>query len=292
MTAYISHLDLHNDDADEQKLQSEGFMKINVDLNKEAGGKATYLWYKKGSCPAPITRIQLTFNVQMSVGLIKAGYTKVHKPVNHAEGVDPIYLWFYQGSTEYDTPIVAIDVTSEAEKEAQKFRHGWEKLACDLNRNAGGDWVYIWVKRENPTYICDVAVTDSFTSDEMYFCDSYIRVDEDAHRGTGSDNVFIWYRLTTNWEHALSDLKVSTTESEFQALQGQNYQPLGFNFNQWTGSIYLWYKRERSSSPIKTITLLLNIAAVPVYIKAGVTVIEKNLNTGNKGRTEYLCFYK
>ncbi|KAK9531093.1 hypothetical protein VZT92_010542 [Zoarces viviparus] len=273
MTTYISHLDVHHHDADEKKLQSGGFRKLNVDLNKGAGGKSSFLWYKTGSRSAAITKIQLTFNAQMSVGLIKAGYTKIPRPICHVPGADPIYIWFFQGSTEYDIPIVDLCITDNPANEALLFREGWERVSCDLNRKAGGDWVYFWVKRELQTYICDVAITDSPTSDEKYLRDGYIRLDEDAHMG---------------------DLKVSITESEFQALQQQNYQPVNVNLNEGAGGIpmYLWYKKEGSNTPIKTIILLLNIDSVPVFEKAGVTVIKKSLNAGIKGRTEYLCFYQ
>lgn len=293
-TTYISHLDMHHNDADEKKIKSEGYRKVNTELNKGAGGKSSFLWYKTGSRSAAITRIQLTYNAQMSVGLIKAGYTKIPWPIVRAAGADPIYIWFFQGSTENDIPIVDICFTDNPGNEALLFGQGWERLSCDLNRKAGGDWFYIWVKRELQTYISDVAITDSPTSDEEYLRDGYIRLDEDAHMGVGSDFVFIWYRLTTIPDRALSDLKVSITESEFQALQEQNYQPVNVNLNEGAGSIpmYLWCKKEGSNTPIKTIILLLNIDAVPVFEKAGVTVIKKSLNAGIKGRTEYLCFYK
>ncbi|KAK9531094.1 hypothetical protein VZT92_010542 [Zoarces viviparus] len=250
MTTYISHLDVHHHDADEKKLQSGGFRKLNVDLNKGAGGKSSFLWYKTGSRSAAITKIQLTFNAQMSVGLIKAGYTKIPRPICHVPGADPIYIWFFQGSTEYDIPIVDLCITDNPANEALLFREGWERVSCDLNRKAGGDWVYFWVKRELQTYICDVAITDSPTSDEKYLRDGYIRLDEDAHMG-------------------------------LEATSSSSGIPM-----------YLWYKKEGSNTPIKTIILLLNIDSVPVFEKAGVTVIKKSLNAGIKGRTEYLCFYQ
>ncbi|XP_074481322.1 uncharacterized protein LOC141761681 [Sebastes fasciatus] len=292
MANYITHLDVHHHGADEQNLLSHGFNKIDVNLNKGEEGNGSHVWFKKESDHAPITRIQLTFNIEMSVGLIKAGYIKLPNPIIPAPGADPIYIWFFQGSGPYDTPIVELGFTTTAEAEVQMFQQGWEKLACDLKRRAGGDWLYMWVKRENPTYITDVAVTDSFKSDEEYIKKGYIRVDEDARRGVGRGYTFIWYRQTTDPKRALSDLKVSTTESEFQALQQQEYQPVNINFHEWIGShpLYLWYKREESGKPIKAITLVLNTAAVPVYKKAGIAVIEKNLNAGTKGNIEYLCF--
>lgn len=294
MTTYISHLDVSLDEAEEQKLQSQGFKKINVDLNKGSGGKYIYIWYKNGSCPAPITRVQVTFNNEMAVGLINAGYTKIPKDLNAGAKGDYIYLWYFRGHTEYDTPIVGIDVTTDAESEAQKFGLGWEKLACDLNRKAEGNWIHAWVKREKKTYICDVTATATFGSDADYFQNGYIRVDEDTNRGAGGAYAFVWYRQTTNSQRALGDLTVSTNDSEYQSLQQQNYQSVSVNLNEGTkgNEVYLWYKKHVCNNPIKAVTLLINTAALQAYKKSGVNVIERNLNTGNDGGTEYLCVYQ
>ncbi|XP_031151321.1 uncharacterized protein LOC116046981 [Sander lucioperca] len=290
--AYISQLDVSINEAEEQELQSQGFKKIYVDLNKGSGGNYIYLWYKKGS--VPITRVQFTFNDDMAVGLIKAGYTKIDKDLNAGAGGDFIYLWYFRGSGEFHTPIVEIDVTTDENSEAGKFTTGWEKSACDLNRNAKGNWIYAWVKREKQTYICDVSATDSYGSDPDYYKAGYIRVDEDTNRGAGGAYVFIWYRQTTDPKRALTDLNISTNDLEFQSLQQQGYTSVSVNLNEGTGGnkVYLWYKKDGVTKPIKAMSLLLNPAAVPVYEKAGIAVIKRNLNTGTDGSTEYLCVYQ
>ncbi|KAM9339584.1 uncharacterized protein ABDE67_017228 [Symphorus nematophorus] len=292
MSNYITHLGVSLNEADEQMLQSQGFMKIDADLNKGAGGKYIYLWYKHGS--AAITRLQVTFNEEMAGGLITAGYTKIPKDLNSGAGGDDIYLWYFRGQTEYDIPIVGIDVTTKAEDEAQKFHSGWEKLACDLNRKAGGNWIHIWVKREKQTYIADITAINSYGLDNYYFQKGYIRLDEDTNRGAGGFFVFIWYLQTTDPQHALSDLNVSTDDSECQSLQQQNYHPVSVDLNDGTGGnkVYLWYKKDKINNPIKAITLLLNSAAVEAYEKVSLNVIKRDLNTGNRGRAEYLCVYQ
>lgn len=291
MGNYISHLAVSLDETEEQNLQSQGYNKIHVDLNKGARGKYIYIWYKKETSQAPITRIQFTFNDDMSAGLINAGYTKIPKDLNAGAEGDYIYLWYYRGSTEFDTRIVDIDVTTDAGSEAQKFSLGWEKLTCDLNRKAKGDWIHTWVKRAAQTYICDVIATNSFGSDAEYFNRGYIRLDEDTNRDANGAYVFIWYRQTTDSQRALTDLQISTSNSERQALQQQNYQPVSVNLNEGTGGdpVYLWHKRDQWGRPIKAIAVLFNMDAVPAYERSGINVIKKDLNRGNKGSTEYLC---
>ncbi|XP_035861579.1 uncharacterized protein LOC118495954 [Sander lucioperca] len=294
MTTYITQLDVSLHEDEEKKLQSQGFKKINVDLNKGAGGKYIYIWYKKESRSAPITGLQVTFNDDMAVGLINAGYTKIDKDLNAGARGYYLYLWYFRGSGEYHTPIVEIDVTTDAKSEAHKFLQDWERLDCDLNRGAGGNLIYAWVKREKQTYICDVSASDSYGSDTEYFLEGYIRVDEDTNRGANGAYVFIWYRQTTDSQRALRDLKVSTNDLHYQTLKQQGYTSVSVNLNEGTGGnkVYLWYKKRGCNNPIKAITLLLNTDVVQEYKKAGVTVIDRNINLGNNGHTEYLCVYR
>ena len=293
MAQYITDLNVSIDDSDEQSLLSEGYLKIDVNLNKGAGGKNIYLWYKLGS-QNPITRVQATFNDDMAGGFTSAGYTKIRKDLNAGAKGDAIYLWYYRGSGEFHTPIVNIDVTTDAESDANKVSQGWEKVSCDLNREAGGNWIHAWVKRDRQTYICDVAATDSCSSNEKMLKDGYIRMDEDTNRGAGGSFVSIWYRQTTNRQRAVTDLNISTNSDQFQHLQDHNYDQVNVNLNDRAkgNPVYLWHKKVEGNKPIKATILLLQPDKVDEYKKKGVTVIDRNLNAGNNGWIEYLCFYQ
>ncbi|KAL7388067.1 hypothetical protein ABVT39_006573 [Epinephelus coioides] len=290
----ITDLDVSINPTDETILIQKGYNKLTVDLNKGGGGNAIYLWYKQDSGSGAITRVQVSFNDEMAVGLRKAGYIQIDKNLNPASTRSPIYLWYFRGSGKYHTPIVEIDATAEARKEARKFKFGWERVACDLNRGVTENWIHIWLKRENPTYICDVDATDSFEYDTDYFEEGYIRVDEDTNRGGegGGKPVFIWFRETTNSQGAVNDLEVSTDVDQYGSLQKREYLPVSVNLNEGTSGdrVTLWFKKG-SNNPIQAITLLLNQALIENYRKAGLTVIEKNLNKGNGGWLEYLCYY-
>lgn len=69
---------------------------------------------------------------------------------------------------------------------------------CGSAHKAGGNWIYLWVKSEKPTYICDDSVTDDFGSDPNRFKNGFTGVDKDANRGAGGPYIFIWYRQTTD----------------------------------------------------------------------------------------------
>ncbi|XP_078030191.1 uncharacterized protein LOC144466559 [Epinephelus lanceolatus] len=290
----ITDLSVSINPTDESNLQSQDFRMVNVNLNKRGGGNAIYLWYKQDSGSGAITRVQVSFSNEMSVGLRKAGYIQIDRDLNAGSTRGPVYLWYFRGSGKHHTPIVEIDVTTEAANEAGKFDFGWERVACDLNRGATGDWIHIWLKRENPTYICDVAATDSYGSDTDYLKGGYIRVDEDTNRGApgGGKPVFIWFRQTTDSQGAVNDLKVSTNKTDYLAYQQQQYSSVNINLNEGSSGdkVTLWFKKG-SYNPIQAITLLLNKALIENYRKAGLTVIEEDLNTGNGGWLEYLCYY-
>ncbi|XP_033973293.1 uncharacterized protein LOC117472234 [Trematomus bernacchii] len=287
MSCYISELEVSQNAADEEDLVEKGFTKIDGNLNEGTGGYAIRLWYKRGS--EAITKVQVSFNVEMAKGF-PAEYTKVMKDLNAGAWGCWLYLWFFKGSGEFDTPIVDISVTTDAAHEADKFASGWERVACDLNRNTGGNLIHVWLKREKQTYICDVDATDSYDSDMDHFQKGYIRVDEDTNRGAGGAYVFIWYRQTTDPEKALEDLQVSINADQFDEYHQQDYQPVVLDLNEGTGGnkVFLWYKKR--SNPIKAIGLLLNKDAVKEYPEAGIKLITGNLNAGNKGNVEHLCF--
>ncbi|KAJ4938869.1 hypothetical protein JOQ06_028335 [Pogonophryne albipinna] len=286
MSTYISELQVSLNAAEELNLKKRGFNIIDGNLNEGTGGNYIRLWYKHGS--VPITKVQVSFNNNMADGLNNAGYTPIKKDLNAGAWGDYLYLWYSQGSGEFDTPIVDISVTTDAANEAEKFAFGWERVACDLNRDANGNLIHLWLKREKKTYICDVTATDSYGSDMDLFEKGYIRVDEDTNRGAGGAYVFIWFRQTTDPEKALKEIQVSINADQHLEFQQQKYKQVSVDLNQGTGGnqVFLWYKKR--SNPLKAIGLLLNKDVVKDDQEAGISVIPKNLNEGNNGCVENL----
>ncbi|KAL0979768.1 hypothetical protein UPYG_G00189400 [Umbra pygmaea] len=205
---YITDIAVSTDANQEQGLSNQHFKMINVDLNKGTKGNPVYLWYKKGTTN-PITRLQAAFTDEMKSGLTKAGYHHVNGNVNEGTG-DAIYFWYYKGITEYDNPIMDLKVTTAENEEAVYYRDGYEHLACDLNRNAGGNYIYLWVKKEKKMLVSDISVTTDYGLDERLFNQGYTRVDEDVNRGAGGTYSFIWYRQSQSQSNAITHLSLST----------------------------------------------------------------------------------
>lgn len=229
----ISKLQVSVNKDEEKMLCEQVFKKLFVNLNKGAEEHAIYLWYKEGG--DPITRIQLSFNDVMAKGLMEAGFQKIDKNLNAGAGGNNIYLWYYKGSSEYDIPIVNLELTTKAEDEPHMFKEGWKKLSCNLNRQNDGDHIYLWVKKQKTTYICDIDATTGFGEDVKMFNDGYIRVDEDTNRGVGGLYIFIWYRQTTDPKKTITQLGISTYDAEQKQFQDENYVSVIEDLNQKTG---------------------------------------------------------
>ncbi|XP_051806567.1 uncharacterized protein LOC127534708 isoform X2 [Acanthochromis polyacanthus] len=288
MSKYITDLQVSLNETDESQLRAQGFSKMNVDLNKGAGGKNIYIWYKRGDSGA-ITRIQLSFNDDMSKGLNKAGYQKIPKNLNTGAGGKDLYLWFFKGSSEDHVPIVNLDVSTV--HEAQKFKSDHEILACDLNQDAGGSQIFLSVKREKATYISDIAATINWQGTFYYWYNGYTLAWLDTNLLAGGDYIALWYRQTTKPEEAIKDLQVSINDDEYYDFMFQDYKLVNIDLNQGTGgnSVFLWSKKDDCTCyPIKDVS----VSVIPI-VEAweGWKVIQKSLNEGNTSPVKlFLCF--
>lgn len=290
----ITALEVSLNKEEEKQLLALGYSSVPGDMNKGTGGKKTNLWYKRGKEPG-ITRIQFSFNDQMSASLKAVRYEKIDKNLNDGAGGNPIYLWYYKGTTECDVRIIALHVTTQADDEAEMFGLNWERLTCDLNRRAGGTSVHLWVRRKPTAYVCDVTASTDFKEDVELLNQGYIRLEANTNRDTGGDFVFIWYRRTEDPQKAITLMNVSTSEEEYIHYQREGFTLVNTNLNQGNkGSpVYVWYKKESSSAPIRDITVIDNCDVIEPYKRAGVWVIDKDLNTGNSDSSSlYLCYYQ
>lgn len=293
MSKYVTELQVSTNPQEE--IQYQDLNKVFANLNEGINANSIYLWYKRGDCLA-ITRIQLSFDDVTSLVLKAAGYMKVDKNLNKGAGGDIIYLWYRKMSSENRVPITGVDATTTPSEAAMKMISGWEPLACDLNRGAGGDQVYLWVKRERTTYIKKIVTTINISGNEQLLQDGYIRLDESTNRGTSGIPIFLWYLPTTNQEEAIRDLVVSINDEEFQSYAKQNYKALSQDLNSGAGGqqVFLWYKKDSSTKkPIQSMTMLVGSSAVEPFKNVGVQVICKNLNSGSPSTTELqLAFYQ
>ncbi|XP_050956294.1 uncharacterized protein LOC127157096 [Labeo rohita] len=288
----ITKLNVSTSKDEEEILRAHGYQHINADLNDGTGKNRVFIWYKKECGNRPVTRIQFSFNDGMKSVLADAWYELVNRDLNRGAGGDDIFLWYFCGSTEHDIPIVDLKVSKDAKEEPALLQDGWERLGCDLNRKAGGNFIYLWVKREKPSYICEITASVDFSCDRYLFEQGYTRVDEDTNRGAGGKHVFLWYRRSTDKSKALTALNVSTSPQEQAKLQASGFKMVCVDLSEGAGGkyVYTWYKKEGCESQIQAMVLLINPDAWKEYQKAGINFVEKNLNEDNKGWKMYITY--
>lgn len=222
------------------------------------------------------------------------GTRRSTKNLNDRADGNTIFLWYHKGSSEYDVPILALHITSQADDEAEMFGLNWERLSCNLNRRAGGTSVHLWVRRKPAAYICDITATADFNGDEDLLKQGYVRVEGNTNKDAGGSYVFIWYRQTADSQKAISKMEVSTNDEEYKKYESEGFTPVNQDLNQGTrGSpVYLWYKKENVwIRSIRTMSVIDNLDVAKSYEREEVRVIAKNLNAGNDDSTTMYLYY-
>jgi len=143
----------------------DGYSKIPVDLNEGAGGKYIYLYYKKTTPlepnTTPITELDVITNCCMAIlfppyswnicgqSFGSGGWTDL----NQGAGGDYIYLvqrtkWLGQRFVDpfYNVPPIK-DILIISSNQKLSSYPGWTLIPVDLNKGAGGKWIYLCYKR-------------------------------------------------------------------------------------------------------------------------------------------------
>jgi hypothetical protein len=128
----------------EVKPPTEDFEKIDVDLNRKAGGDYIFL------CLQRITRAELSQAGEKPVTGLKvvvgkntpapAGYTRIDVDLNRKAGGDYIYLCYKLGEPEKAIRDIIVIYGNDA---AIAAPIPYTKVPVDLNKGAGGNFVFV-----------------------------------------------------------------------------------------------------------------------------------------------------
>ncbi|MDR1773573.1 MAG: hypothetical protein LBR30_01690 [Clostridioides sp.] len=133
-----------------------GFTKIEQDLNSLAGGDYIYLCYKSEELPLEVvTDIRIINTGKNNSKPTIKGYTTLDLELNHGAGGD--YIWLAFKKSKYNEDIGGItDIKFETSLVSKSLifdnlsETGYTIIWEDLNKNAGGKWIYLSYKREFP----------------------------------------------------------------------------------------------------------------------------------------------
>jgi hypothetical protein len=111
-----------------------GYTKVNVDLNRNAGGDYIYVCYKKG-LGAPVTRLAVTYNNDSPP--LEYAWTRINVDLNRGAGGDFVWLWYTKDPdcTVVDDILVQLNNST--------FPEGYIGDPHDMNYGVGGDFIYI-----------------------------------------------------------------------------------------------------------------------------------------------------
>lgn len=119
-----------------------GWSLINVDLNRDAGGKFIYLCYKAGlDDQEAISAVMFITNSQQT----PAGFVKIPQDLNEGAGGDFIYLCYKKEITSNPIRRVDILIGQNAQPETGFYfvENYWSGIKQDLNQGAGGNFLWM-----------------------------------------------------------------------------------------------------------------------------------------------------
>jgi hypothetical protein len=126
-----------------------GWEMINVDLNRDAGGKYIYLCYKTGlDDQEAISAVTLIINNQQT----PSGFIKIPQDLNQGAGGEFIYLCYKKEITS--NPIRRVDVLiGQNAQPGTGFyfvENYWTGVKQDLNQGAGGNFLWMVYSNDLP----------------------------------------------------------------------------------------------------------------------------------------------
>jgi hypothetical protein len=123
---------------------TEGYTKVNYDLNRNAGGKWIFLCYHKASYNASgqikpaITDVVVVWDEEPT----PPGYTRIQVDLNANAGGKWIYLCYKIGDYDPDTAILDVTVFGGDSRDVVP-PYGFTKLDRDVNAGAKGDFIFL-----------------------------------------------------------------------------------------------------------------------------------------------------
>ncbi len=142
MAAITGLIVVHNSD-----FTPQGYIKINKDLSKGAGGDYTYLCYSTVSgLGPPITAIQVAAtkkNAREDTSVQPSGYTLINEDLNNGAGGKNVYVSYTSGTSA--GPITSVDVIYGDQRNVWPEKE-FIRIDQDCNEDAGGKYVYIVYK--------------------------------------------------------------------------------------------------------------------------------------------------
>lgn len=166
---------------------------------------------------------------------------------------------------------------------------GYQKLACDLNRGAGGKYIYLCYKKQANAApgdcITSLAVV-SGKSSSTAAPSGYQKLPEDLNKGAGGKYIYLCYRKGGGAPISNIDFVTGTSKSAIDAAYCGFYTILQ-DLNEGAGGKYIYLSYQRAT-PVTDVTFISGGSA-KMQPPEGYDCIYSDLNRGANGKYIYLC---
>ena len=165
----IGNKDLSQINSMKAQYQSQGWTVINKDLNQGAGGAYIYLLYKTGLNGIPISDFYLrtSDNNDSPNSLTHKGRTYTHATYDGSEGfinakgdlnnsAHGKFIHLYYTTASFSPSRVVTNVYFDDNSGIAVGENGGA-LACDLNKGAGGDYIYMHAAKSSSEQLIEVS---------------------------------------------------------------------------------------------------------------------------------------
>ena len=142
--------------------------------------------YKDG-----ITNLKIIYGKRTSA---PSGYTKIPTDLNSGAGGEYIYL-AYTRDPSMGTPITAIQcAASSHHHDPACVPPGYTKVDGDLNRGAGGKYIYMsFIRDTSPTPVTEIDVLVG-TERLIWPSKDFVRINQDCNQGAEGKYIYIVYK--------------------------------------------------------------------------------------------------
>lgn len=218
-----------------------------------------------------------------------SGFTKIDCDLNKGAGGKYIYLCVKKQANAAPADCVTALAIISGNSSGISAPAGFQKLPEDLNKGAGGKYIYLCYKKGGGAPIANIDfVTGSSESAIADASCGFYTIMQDLNEGAGGKYIYLCYQRNT----PISDLTfVSGGSAKLQPPSG--YDCVYADLNKGAGGkyIYLCAKHSESASAAQGIESLQAIAGSSGDIQppAGYEKIPLDLNTGAGGKYIYLC---
>ncbi len=126
----------------------DGYIRLDTDLNKGAGGDYIYLCYKINESTDVITDLFVSVSSQSGAPSLGNGYVAIDNDLNSGTKGFHIYLAKKTARTSDDTTdLFGITGLRVITGESAKAPMGYAAISIDLNRRAKGEYIYLCYQR-------------------------------------------------------------------------------------------------------------------------------------------------